>query len=726
MTMDTRSNQYGKVLGDWHIRETVGAGSKGTVVYRITKRDQDGMWEEICALKAIPLIQEWGRLDSFSPERREAYYRAVRKRKAIAREEVKAMEKVRGESNIVTYIDSDAVEWETENAFGCDFLIRMEYLHDLRKQIDSDKIFTEKEIVQIGTDICNAIAECHRVNILHRDIKPENIFISDSGKYKLGDFGISRIMDECPGAYASTGIGTPEYAAPEQGSGKYDRRVDIYSLGIVLYELGNHGLLPFAQSKYLNGDEVLRRLSNEPIPEPDGVSPALARVILKACAFDPQDRYQTAEEFAEALRSAVGLAKTGGEPADVFVTLPVSASEKLPKVVPVYFRDRTVSVRIPKNVKDGSILRISGAGNWDQTTGRRGDLLVTIHTEPSGSRKLPILAIAACAVLILLLAAVWLVNSGKKDLPDTDTEPSVSDTEQSVTESEERIIPTETVPEAVLSYIPKQYIVIDGGRDHTVILYNDGTVKAIGSNRYGQCDVADWTDIVQISTQGDFTVGLKADGTVVAAGDNSYGQCDVRYWTDIVAISASAEHTVGLKADGTVLATGDNENGECRVENWSGIKEISAGDTHTVGLKADGTVVAVGKNEDGRIDVGKWSSVKEVCAGAWHTIALKTDGSVLSSGYGGPDWQDARDWKNITMIAAGNMFTVGLDENGNVHFGGVNDVGQRDSAQWSDIVYLATGSQHIIGVRKDGSVVSAGANDWGQGEITQEDLFPEQ
>lgn len=738
MTIDSQAERYEKVLGTWHIRERIGEGSKNTVVYRITKRERDGMWEETCALKAIPLIHQWGKLDGLSPERREEYERALRRRKAIAREEVKAMEKVRGESNIVTYIDSDAVEWETEDEFGCDFLIRMEYLHCLRRQIDSGKYFPEKEIIQVGLDICNAIAQCHRVDILHRDIKPENIFISDTGKYKLGDFGIARIMAECPSAYASTGVGTIEYAAPEQTSGKYDRRVDIYSLGIVLYELGNHNRLPFAKTSYRggnDGEDILRRLRNEPLPEPDGVSPALARVILKACAFHPEDRYQTADEFARALRAAAGYTPISEEPTDIFVTIQVSSKEKLPKDIPVRLHDRTVSVRIPQKVKDGSVIRVSGAGNWNAATGQRGDLVVTVQRTSVHSPFSLTPIIAVCFALICILSVILLgriVN--KKQLVDAAaTEPAASiagitpehdaasapmNTVGSIPE-EATAIPSETI-------IPRQYTAIACGMDHTVILYNDGTVRAIGSNKYGQCDVSDWRDIVQISTRGNFTVGLKSDGTVVAVGDNTNGQCNVRSWSDIVAVSASAEHTVGLRADGAVIATGDNENGECNVDGWFDVKAVSAGDTHTLGLKEDGTVCAVGKNEDGRIDVRKWDDVKEICAGAWHSAAIRGDGTVLTSGYGGPDWTDAADWQNITMLAAGNMFTVGLDANGNVHFGGVNDVGQQAAKQWTDIVYIAAGPQHIIGVKEDGTVVTAGANDCGQRAVAKEDLFPEE
>ena len=725
MTIDTRSNQYGKVLGDWHIREKIGWGAKGTVVYRITKRDRDGIWEEVCALKAIPLIQEWGKLDALSPERREEYYRAVRKRKAIAREEVKAMEKVRGESNIVTYIDSDAVEWETENAFGCDFLIRMEYLHDLRQLLDSDKVFSEPEIIRIGTDICHAIGECHRVDILHRDIKPENIFISDSGKYKLGDFGIARIMDACPDAWASTGIGTPEYAAPEQGSGKYDRRVDIYSLGLVLYELANGNRLPFAQSKYLNGDEIQRRLSNEPLPPPSGVSQALGEVILKACAFDPADRYQSATEFLTALQAVSAAAGPETQDPDIHVTIPIPANEKLPKQIPVRFQDKTVRVEIPKGVRNGTVIRVPGGGRWDPASGRSGDLLVTVQLKPpSGGKHSPSILMGVLAgMLVFLILAAVLAFMGRKREPWT--EASAPATAAAAPSSEPApTAPTETLPPETQP--PRHFVAIDGGQDHTVILYSDGTVKAVGSNKYGQCEVSRWTDIVQISTQGDFTVGLKSDGTVVATGDNSSGQCNVTEWRDIVSVSAGVNHTVGLKADGSVVAAGANSYGQCNARNWTDMESICAGVKHTAGRKKDGTVIAVGYNEDDRCNVGSWYDLEDLCAGAWHTVALKKDGSVKYCGYGGYSWNEEYKWTNIISINAGNAFTVGLDADGNVHVGGVNDVGQHDADQWTDIVYIAAGPQHIIGVKADGSVLTVGANDYGQRDITTEDLFPEQ
>lgn len=301
MSIHTRSNQYGKILGEWHIRKKIGEGSGGqTVVYQISRKDAD--WEETCALKAVPLISEWGDYSTLPDYRKQEYLKVLSERKAYAKKEVQLMSKLRGRTNIVDYIDYHTAEWEDDDGFGCDFLIRMELLQNLRSEIRRGRLFSEQEVIKIGVDICNALIVCHGKSIMHRDIKPENIFMNDDGDYKLGDFGISRIIDACPGASATTGIGTPQYAAPEQDKGKYDVRVDLYSLGIVLYELSNQNRLPFSESTYVGPSAVEKRMAGVPLPVPSMVSRNLAEVILKACSFNPNDRYPSAQSMLDALQ----------------------------------------------------------------------------------------------------------------------------------------------------------------------------------------------------------------------------------------------------------------------------------------------------------------------------------------------------------------------------------------------------------------------------------------
>ncbi len=150
---------------------------------------------------------------------------------------------------------------------------------------------------------------------------------------------------------------------------------------------------------------------------------------------------------------------------------------------------------------------------------------------------------------------------------------------------------------------------IAAGIDYLVVLRDDGTIEAAGSNDFGECDVSDWTDIVEVKTQPQnrfglrykHTIGLQSDGCVVSAGVGLHGECDVSGWTDIVAISAGSHHTVGLTSELRVVAVGDNSHGECNVQNWSDIVAIAAGCGYTLGLKRDGTVISAGD-----ISIGKW------------------------------------------------------------------------------------------------------------------------
>lgn len=327
MSIESRSKQYGSIFGDWHIGRLLGTGSNGKSMVFSLYRDNNG-WRETCALKVISLIEERGNWDTTPLSRVNEYNTAVREQQAQADQEVQLMSQIRGKTNIVDYLDHKFFRWSDETGFGVDLLIRMELLTDLRGQLKKGTLYSEDEIIRIGRDICQALVICHSKNILHRDIKPENIFFNADGDYKLGDFGVSRILSKTASSLASTGIGTAAYSAPEQFQGGYDHRVDIYSLGLVLYELCNENKLPFAQSCYISQSEIQTRLSGKPLPplakERRGnpyltvsadcedhtvIGLELERIILKACSFERENRYNTAAEMLADLDQLVG--KTG-------------------------------------------------------------------------------------------------------------------------------------------------------------------------------------------------------------------------------------------------------------------------------------------------------------------------------------------------------------------------------------------------------------------------------
>ena len=146
---------------------------------------------------------------------------------------------------------------------------------------------------------------------------------------------------------------------------------------------------------------------------------------------------------------------------------------------------------------------------------------------------------------------------------------------------------------------------VSAGSSHTVGLKSDGTVKAVGDNSAGQCNVGGWRDIVLVSAGDNCTFGLKSNGTVAATGDNSAGQCGIDSWRDITSISAKGSHIVGLKSDGTAVAAGDNRKGQCNVSGWREIVSVSARDGYTVGVKADGSLVRSGW-DPANLEEGEW------------------------------------------------------------------------------------------------------------------------
>jgi len=265
---------------------------------------------------------------------------------------------------------------------------------------------------------------------------------------------------------------------------------------------------------------------------------------------------------------------------------------------------------------------------------------------------------------------------------------------------------------------------VAAGWYHTVGLKSDGTVIAVGDNRWGQCDVESWSDIQQVAAGSLHTLGLKSDGTVVAVGNNYSGQCDVESWADIQQVEAGYGHTLGLKSDGTVVAVGRNDYGESDVESWSNIQQVTAGAHHTLGLKSDGTVVAVGYHYRGECDVESWSNIQQVAGGhGHHTLGLKSVSTVVAVGHNEYGQCDVESWADIQQVEAGYGHTLGLKSDGTVVAVGRNDYGESDVESWSNIQQVTAGYYYTIGLKSDGTVVAVGHNEYGQCNTSDWDLL---
>ena len=286
----------------WYVDELLGEGSFGSV-YRIKREDFGEV--QYAALKVIGVPQTEQQVRQCFAEGlgEEEVWQYFERMVEDVYQEITLMAQLKGKSNIVSYEDHE-IRKRTEG-IGYDILIRMELLTSLEEYLSSHSM-TGEEVIHMGKDLCQALCVCGRHNIIHRDIKPANIFISRDGDFKLGDFGIARRMQECPKDLSIKGSYT--YMAPEVYLGsRYDKRVDIYSLGIVLYTFLNQKNIPFIQEQitYENKTQAIkRRLSGEKIPRLSGVSDILADTIEKAVAYLPEERYDSPEAFLMALEKA--------------------------------------------------------------------------------------------------------------------------------------------------------------------------------------------------------------------------------------------------------------------------------------------------------------------------------------------------------------------------------------------------------------------------------------
>jgi serine/threonine-protein kinase len=273
-------------LGRYEVEKELGKGAMG-VVYL----GKDPTINRVVAIKTLALAQEFE-----EDELEEVKSRFFREAETAGR---------LTHPNIVTIYDAGA---EHDLAY-----IAMEFLsgHDLMRYTKADKLLPITNVIKIIILAAEALNYAHQQNVVHRDIKPANVmFVPESSTIKLTDFGIARITDS---SKTKTGmvLGTPSYMSPEQLSGKkIDGRSDLFSLGVMLYQLLS-GELPFSGDSMAT---LMFKIANDPHPEVTSVRPDLSQkapcvmpIIDKALEKDPENRYQTGHDIVADLRRCLKL-----------------------------------------------------------------------------------------------------------------------------------------------------------------------------------------------------------------------------------------------------------------------------------------------------------------------------------------------------------------------------------------------------------------------------------
>ncbi|MCL4798700.1 MAG: serine/threonine protein kinase [Burkholderiales bacterium] len=281
-----------RTLGRYVLQEEIGRGSMGTVF-----KASDPMIERTVAVKTINALQ----IQDGSAEPRRRFLR-----------EAKAAGRLSHPCIVTIY---DVGEFE-DTAY-----IVMELLEgrSLKDVLDRGERIPLATAAQIVLQTADALGFAHRQGVVHRDVKPGNLMLTKQGLVKITDFGIARI-DQTSRTRTGVVIGSPRYMSPEQVSGrKADGRSDVFSLGIVLYELVT-GVAPFDAARPEDFLTLMQNIVAKQAEPPSRVNPevpaALDAIVERALRKNPDERYPTAEALAEALRRALQseLRPKEGEP----------------------------------------------------------------------------------------------------------------------------------------------------------------------------------------------------------------------------------------------------------------------------------------------------------------------------------------------------------------------------------------------------------------------------
>lgn len=755
---------------EWELMDLIGAGQYGKV-YRIKRESYGHVFE--AALKVVEIPSEFSEIENMQALGMDSLsIRDYFSDTALSlKKEIDIMQELKSSANIVTIEDSVIIE--KEDQVGWNILIRMELLESLRKYTKTNTLETE-DYVRLGIDMCSAITDCEKAGIIHRDIKPENIFVNRFGAFKLGDFGIARKLEKTKATMSKKG--TELYMAPEVIKGdRYDSTVDIYSLGIMLYRFLNKGRMPFyppypEKITQLSVEEALiKKNRGVPFENPCDADEELCRIIKKACAYNPGDRYQSAADMKADLTS---WEVDQRRKETVYTSEPVPLTKEVfEESVETQEEDKSVTGKISS--EESQEVENEGTENIESEVSKDEILIEKQALNPKTTKKKYLLILTGIVFVVGILF-VFLGNNAKKiritDISGEGNAFAILKSDGTVLSFGSNHLGAREVGD----WTDIQSISTRGS--HTVGLKKDGTVVAVGENDYGECNVDGWTDIVAVETGYDYTVGLKSNGTVVLAGDfrknreelenqtdiiavsainwtivvlksdgtaaaygdNLYGECDVNDWTDLIAVSTGPDHTVGLKKDGTVVAVGNNAYGECNVQGWTDIIAVAAGDNYTIGLKSDKTTVFAG-DDDFVSDIKDWTKIKGIAGLYYYPIGIKSDGTIITGHYkwNGMNLEElekdfrqkyqheikifehADNWEKDKETVKGKYHFAQLKSDGTVSAAGFNYDGQCEVSDWDNIVALSASDYHTVGLRQDGTVVATGDNSSGQCNVEE-------
>ena len=728
----------------WDVVRKIGEGSFGGV-YEIHRTLPDGRVEK-AALKKLTVPKDNSEIrelysQSFSKENITAHYKD-QMRELV--NEYTLTQELNGCRNVVFCHDVQCVQHA--DGIGWDIYIRMELLKPLKHVLSAD--YQEMAVLKLGLSLCNALLACQEHHIVHRDIKPENILVSDRGEFKLGDFGIAKVSEKTA---TGTMTGTMGYMAPEVANRwHYGAQADIYSLGMVLYWMMNRHTLPFLPfpptipTAAQRQEAANRRFAGESFPPPVNGSRELKAIVMKACAFSTEERYQTVQELRRDLYACYQQ-RRAGKKADL--SIPADTGESL----------RTDESS--GNTYSGS----SRTNSRSEKTGRFAAPPKKKKRTPAAIRVLIILCLCFASLFGCLLLYSHHLKQQPVSTPETVLTPETDSTldiasapgavnrmrSDPVDEDADTIydlqvfhsgifrkdISSVTFLDTTVDAPENSWDISEDG-DGSVLAWVTGQAPAYNLHIAGEGGVqapGDCSDLFKgYANATSITFGTAFDTSQVASMSGMFSGCsnltdlDLRsfdtsqvtsMWEmfsscgklknlDVSSFDTSSVTTMDsmfLGCDSLTdldLSSFDFSNvenyanfmDESRLYNGQPWKKLFESDPH------------------GSISPS-WSAL---AAGDCHTVGLRSDGTVVARGWNGVGQCYVDNWTDIVAVTAGTWHTVGLRSDGTVVATGRNNSGQCNVGGWTDIVAVAAGTENTFGLHDDGTVIAAGLNDDGQ------------
>lgn len=416
------ANSLDPVFGQWYVGKQLGNGTDGKA-FSIYKESFDGT-RETAVMKMLRLGENRNERKTLNlngeayDESNEGFEKTIK----TIRKNIEAVKRADNGKFFIRYEDIELRN--ASDGKGKLILIKLEECKSLAEVLKGFS-FTLEESYRLGINICQALQKCRSFGYIYPNLKPENILFDKEGRCKIGDFGSFNCLEP-----AKTSISykrTQYYMAPEFiKSGNINCTCDTYSLGLILYMLTNRGRLPFTEPYPQNvtvnslNESTQKRIKGEEMPAPVLASDSLWKIIKKACAYNPNNRYFTPEQMLSDLKNA--LNNQPFEEAkfdDVYSTSDNETAEES-IVIP------EVEKNIVKEEKETTVLSVkeeihipelpkyeykTGSAHNVVTTGKKFEKLVDtapkIKYDFRGIKKVILSALVAlCFIALFILSAV--------------------------------------------------------------------------------------------------------------------------------------------------------------------------------------------------------------------------------------------------------------------------------------------------------------------------------